>query len=87
MCERRGVWLPRPWPTCIRPQVASFLDLPPTHSHRKPSLVWVTQVTLRVSVLWEALCGMMDDDKALIKDWRGLARTAEWPLGDPHTRA
>ena len=63
------------------------MDPPPTHSHRKPSLVWVTQVTLRVSVLWEALCGMMDDDKALIKDWRGLARTAEWPLGDPHTRA
>lgn len=26
---------------------------------------------------------MLDDDRALIKDWRGLARTAEWPSDDP----
>lgn len=88
MCVKREVWLPRLWPTCTCPQVVSFLaPCPSPHSHRKPSLAWVTRVTLRVSVLWEALCGMMDDDRALIKDWHGLTRTAEWPLDDPHTRA
>lgn len=60
-------------------QVASFLPRPP------PPFSLQTIVGVGDSgdpqdlCSPEALCGMMDDNRALIKDWCGLVRTAEWP--------
>ena len=68
-------------------QVASFLP-PPPPPFSLQTIVGVGDSGYPQDLCsLEALCGMMDDNRALIKDWCGLVRTAEWPSGDPHTRA
>lgn len=88
MCVRRAAR--RHGPTCTCRQLTSHL--PPILTvnrcsalKTKPAFVQVTRVTPGASVFQEALCGMMENENALIKDGRMAHWPREWPLGDTHT--